>query len=104
LRREILIMPPAQLPRWIRLHTEAGPMTAIAFVVDRKGPAYVSGLPTTEIADMLARAAGPYGTMAEYLQSTVRHLEDRGLHDGHLWHLQELVAERIEAAAGTERT
>jgi cation transport regulator ChaC len=45
----------------------------------------------------LAVAAGPFGSMAEYLYSTVRHLEELGLHDEHLWHLQELVAERIEA-------
>jgi cation transport protein ChaC len=37
--------------------------------------------------------------MAEYLHSTVHHLEELGVHDKQLWRLQEMVAERIEAAA-----
>jgi cation transport protein ChaC len=36
--------------------------------------------------------------MAEYLCSTVRHLEELGIHDRQLWALQELVGERIDAA------
>jgi cation transport protein ChaC len=36
--------------------------------------------------------------MAEYLLSTVSHLEELGLSDAYLWRLQDLVAERIEAA------
>ena len=42
--------------------------------------------------------------MAEYLYSTVKHLEDRGIHDRHLWQLQELVAQRIEGATAARRT
>jgi cation transport protein ChaC len=41
--------------------------------------------------------------MAEYLFSTVEHLEQMGLHDPHLWRLQNLVAERIEAVYETDR-
>jgi hypothetical protein len=36
--------------------------------------------------------------MADYLYSTVKHLAELGLHDEHSWTLQEMVAERIEAA------
>jgi hypothetical protein len=36
--------------------------------------------------------------MAEYLHSSVEHLEDLGIHDKQLWLLQEMVAERIETA------
>lgn len=35
--------------------------------------------------------------MADYLCSTVKHLEDLGIHDKHLWTLQQMVADRIEA-------
>ncbi len=52
------------------------------------------------MVEALATAAGERGSMAEYLYSTVRHLEDRGIHDRYLWHLQGLVARRIEALAG----
>jgi len=37
--------------------------------------------------------------MAEYLQSTVEHLEELGIHHVHLWMMQEMVAERIEAVS-----
>ena len=49
-----------------------------------------------ELADMLASAVGHIGTMAEYLLNTVTELERAGVHDLHLWQLQEMVAERLE--------
>lgn len=49
------------------------------------------------MADVLARAVGSRGSMVEYLYNTVRHLEELGLHDPHLWRLQELVADRLDA-------
>ena len=102
-RRELRIKPLAHSPRWVTLHTDGAPLRAITFVINRKGGHYVCGLSLEEIADALAGAAGPRGSMAEYLYSTVRHLEDLGIHDNHLWRLQELVGERIEAAAGGDR-
>jgi cation transport protein ChaC len=36
--------------------------------------------------------------MVEYLFNTITHLESFGIHDPHLWRLQELVADQIEAA------
>ena len=50
------------------------------------------------VADVLAVAVGHFGSMAEYLHNTVRHLQELGIDDRYLWRLQELVAERIEAA------
>lgn len=88
------------LPRWVNVETTGGKLRAIAFVINRQGVRYVGGLSLDRIADALAVAAGPYGTMAEYLHSTVGHLEELGLHDRQLWQLQEMVALRIEAASG----
>jgi cation transport protein ChaC len=99
-RREIRTTSKAHIPRWVNVETTAGTLRAIAFVINRKGTRYVGGLSLEDIADTLAVAAGPVGSMAEYLCSTVRHLEELGLHDRQLWRLQELVAERIETAAG----
>ena len=39
---------------------------------------------------------GYVGSMAEYLLNTVEHLEANGIHDGKLWRMQEMVAERLE--------
>ncbi len=98
-QRELRIRPSAHVPRWVNVKTAGGLLRAITFVIDRNGGRYVSGLSDEETADALATAAGHRGTMAEYLHNTVRHLEEFGLRDRHLWRLQEMVAERIEAAA-----
>ena len=84
--------------RWLNLRTEDGTIRAFAFVVDRKNPRYVDGLSPEAVAEVLAKAVGMWGSMAEYLRNTVEHLEELGIHDRRLWQLQELVAERIEAA------
>ena len=97
--RELRFRPTAHVPRWVNVATEKGPLRAIAFVIDRNGGRYVGGLTDEEVADALATAAGHRGSMAEDLHNTVRHLEERGVRDRHLWRLQEMVAERIEAAA-----
>jgi cation transport protein ChaC len=96
-RREMVVIPSSLPARWVSVKTDHGPIGAVAFVVDRKAPAYIGGLSFSEIADALSVAAGQLGSMADYLHSTVKHLEELGLHDKHLWRLQELVADRIEA-------
>ncbi|MEP4562504.1 MAG: gamma-glutamylcyclotransferase [Nitratireductor sp.] len=88
---------PPIMPRWVNVATDTGPLRAIAFVAERGYAGYVGGLSETEIADRLAVAVGFWGSMAEYLLNTVEHLERLGLHDRHLWRMQDLVAERIAA-------
>jgi cation transport protein ChaC len=103
LRREMRAKPAAHVPRWVTVHTDEAPLRAIAFVINRKGGRYVCGLSLEEIADALAVAAGPIGSMADYLYSTVHHLEELGIHDKQLWRLQELVGARIEVAGAVDR-
>ena len=91
LRRE----PPIPTP-WVTVETIDGPLRAIVFANDRKTSYYVGGLSHDEIADMLAQASGKFGSMAEYVFNTVNHLEALGIHDAHLWEMQEMIAERIE--------
>ncbi len=97
LRREMPIKrDPPQVPaRWLTVRTAEGPVRAIAFPISRSNPAYLPGLTEEQIVQALATAAGERGSMAEYLHSTVTHLEQRGIHDRYLWRLQELVADRI---------
>jgi len=97
LRREMVTRPSPFPPRWMNLETEAGPLRAITFAMDRRSQFYITGLSVEEIADVLSRAVGYFGSMAEYLHNTVLHLEELGIDDRLLWRLQELVAERIEA-------
>ena len=70
--------------------------------MDRSSGRYVAGLGDDAVADVLAIAVGFRGSMAEYLMSTVEHLEALGIHDRYLWRLQDMVAERIEAAGRGE--
>ena len=96
-RREMSHKPSPFPPRWVNVETEQGAKRALTFCIDRNSGRYVSGLDEDTVADVLAKAVGSRGSMAEYLFHTVRHLEEMGIRDHHLWRLQELVAERIEA-------
>jgi cation transport protein ChaC len=99
-RREMSMVPSAFPARWIEVTTEGGRLRALTFAMNRGSGRYVKGLSDGELADVLANACGFRGSMAEYLFATVSHLEELGIHDRHLWRLQELVAERIEKAHG----
>ena len=94
-RREFTYKPINSMPRWIKVVTDAGPITALAFVMNRSSPLYAGRLPLEDVAEILARACGHWGTGAEYLLNTVSHLEAKGIHDRNLWRLQQLVAECI---------
>ena len=94
-RRELVIKPSVYIPRWLKAHTSEGTVDALAFVVDRRNERYVGRLPAEQVVGMLATAAGPRGSCAEYLYHTVAHLEEAGIRDAYLWTLQHLVAERI---------
>jgi cation transport protein ChaC len=86
---------PTNRPRWIAADVGGRSRRAIVFAVVRSSPYYSGDLSTEETAVILARAVGHWGSGAEYLMNTVRHLEQLGIHDRNLWRLQELVAERI---------
>lgn len=98
MRREMPIKRETLPTRWVSVRTGQGIVRAIAFPISRSSPIYLPGLSEEEVVGALATAAGERGSMAEYLYSTVHHLEDRGIHDRYLWRLQELVAARIETA------
>ncbi|MGH6905086.1 MAG: gamma-glutamylcyclotransferase [Geminicoccaceae bacterium] len=101
-RRELVVKPPSTAPRWLPAQTDNGPLPAIGFVVDRGSRFYSGGLAPAEIADVLAKAAGHWGSCAEYLHNTVAHLEALGIHDRNLWRLQALVAEKIASITSPE--
>lgn len=95
-RREMAYKPSPFPPRWVSVATEEGPVRAVTFAIDRNSGRYVSGLSDDEIATVLSKAVGPRGSMVEYLFHTVHHLEQMGIHDSHLWRLQEMVADRLD--------
>jgi len=96
IRREMSMVPSAFPPRFIGVEAGGERIAALTFAIDRRSGRYIGGLDAEAVADVLSMACGFRGSMAEYLFSTVSHLEELGIHDRHLWRLQELVAERIE--------
>jgi len=104
IRREMSMVPTAFPARWIKVRTTDGPVWALTFAMNRKSSRYVGGLSPEATADVLARACGFRGSMAEYLRATVEQLENLGIHDSYLWKLERLVADRIEAAHATHGT
>lgn len=103
IRREMSMVPSAFPARWITVKTADGSLRVLTFAMNRNSGRYYGDLPLDKVADALATACGFRGSMAEYLFSTVSHLEELGIHDRHLWRLQEMVAERIERAHGMKR-
>lgn len=96
MRREIDANPATNVPRWISVKTESGVLRALAFVASPDGMAYAGKLPLADVARVLARAAGHWGSAAQYLLRTVSMLEEHGIRDRNLWQVQHLVAREIE--------
>jgi glutathione-specific gamma-glutamylcyclotransferase len=100
MRREIDANPPTNVPRWIQVRTASGDLRALAFVARTDGPAYAGRLALDDVADVLAHAAGHWGSSAQYLYRTVTMLEECGIRDRNLWEVQRLVARKIEDLGG----
>jgi cation transport protein ChaC len=98
LAREIDANPPTNVARWITVKTESGPLRALAFVATRDGKAYAGKLPMDQVAQVLARAAGHWGSAAQYLFRTVTMLREQGIRDRNMSRIESLVAQEIEAA------
>lgn len=71
----------AYRPTWVMVGSTSGPVQAIAFVINRRHDRYAGRLSDDAIVSAVAAAAGPLGTCAEYLFSTVTHLAELGLAD-----------------------
>jgi glutathione-specific gamma-glutamylcyclotransferase len=82
-------------PAWVRAATPQGEVRAIAFVTRQDFFGYCGKLCDSEVADRLARAVGMWGSMAEYLCNTQRHLEAMGIRDRYLGRIEAMVAERL---------
>ena len=86
-------------PRWLTVDIGGRKVKALAFTANRRGMTYIGKLPVEKVARRLARAAGHVGSGAYYLFQTVAKLEEHGIHDTGLWHLQQLVADELRELA-----
>jgi cation transport protein ChaC len=81
----------AYRPKVVNIQTTIGLRRAATFVINRQHPRYVASMPLQEAAAMIAVAEGWLGTCAEYLFSTVAHLDELGVEDGPMHELKRLV-------------
>lgn len=82
--------------RWIEVRSPSETMQALAFyAAPDELDFYSPKRDPQEVAHALAHACGHWGSGAEYLRSTVTHLEDMGISDAYLWDLQDRVADEI---------
>lgn len=98
-RREMVTA--AYVPVWVSVATEAGPLRAVAFTINRRHERYTGRLDEAATVEALAVAEGPLGTNREYLFNTLRHLDELGLRDRTLHRLALAVGARAGDQAQT---
>lgn len=60
----------AYIPRWLNCRTKNGPITALAFVMNRNTDAYVRDLPEEHLLHIVRHAHGSYGPCIDYVLET----------------------------------
>lgn len=103
-RREMTVKPPNTPPRWVVAQADGVAVRAITFAANRKGPNFVTGLTSDELATVLCSAVGHWGSGAEYLMQTVDQMERLGIRDANLWRLQRVVARQLIALGESRAT
>ena len=91
-RREMVLG--AYRPLWVSVKCHAKPLTAPAFIVDRAHRQYTGKLTLSEQANVLASAAGAFGSSADYLEHARFALVTHGIVDPYLEKLAAMVARR----------
>ena len=97
LRREVPYRRLARAYRFVIAKTPEGPVRALTFYAGMRRDRFYIAHAIEDQARLIARAAGHGGSAAAYLFETVWKLEELGIHDRYIWHLQELVAEEIRS-------
>ncbi len=79
--------------RIVPVATSAGRVMAHAYVADRGHDQYAGKLTLERAAALIAQGVGRSGANPEYLENTVRHLDELGITDGSLHRLLARVLE-----------
>lgn len=89
------------IPKWLPLQIEGASerISALAFVVNPANPTQYAGkLSADEILARVLQGHGIMGSALDYLENTVRHLEDMGIGKGALHDLLTMARTRLRAA------
>lgn len=68
-------------PRWLRCHTDAGAVMALAFTLSRRSPNYTGRIDDPAMLAILRHARGRYGTTLDYLVRTAEALQQHRMCD-----------------------
>lgn len=93
--RERELISSAYLETVLPVETDAGPVEALAYVIDPDHVQYCGGLALEEQAEIIARAVGGRGPNREYLWATTAHLAELGIVDADLAWLAERVRKLV---------
>lgn len=78
---------PVYDPKWLRCHTECGPVQALAFTLSRHSPNHTGALGNDQYRDIFAHAHGRYGSTLDYARQTYLGLRQHGIEDRRLGRL-----------------
>mgnify|MGYP001460154700 FL=1 len=92
-RREMITL--AYNARWVKLHTDKGVKTGIAFVSIPAHQNYAPPMSLHSEAEIIAAASGFIGPCRDYLFDTVAGLHDHGIRDKYLENLVIAVKARL---------
>ncbi len=92
-RREMITL--AYDARWVKLHTDKGVKTGIAFVSIPAHQNYAPPMSLHSEAEIIAAASGFIGPCRDYLFDTVAGLHDHGIRDKYLENLVIAVKARL---------
>jgi glutathione-specific gamma-glutamylcyclotransferase len=70
--------------RLVTIEVESRRRSALAFIADPAGESYAGRLELGHIAATIAKCRGAHGANVEYLENTLRHLDEMGLREGKL--------------------
>lgn len=84
--------------RRLAISTPHGPLSAWGYVVRRDHPQYAGKLDSVRLLELVRSGIGQSGRCADYLASTVAHLEGMGIVDGPLHALVQALDESYRAA------
>ena len=80
-------------PKWLPVRIPAGLVHAYCFVVDRNHEQYTGKLDDKTVLKLIHQGRGKGGACMDYLQSTIRHLDELGIAEGPLHRIVRLAEE-----------
>lgn len=84
-------------PKWLPVALPKGKVKAYAFVVDHSHEQYTGRLADAEALKLICQGTGKGGACLDYLQNTIRHLDELGIPDGPLHRLVKMAEEAAES-------